>query len=100
MQVGYGKIGDFRQIDSCSRYFLLKAVRKSYALYRIVRLPIVTQSAPNHVFSIFCITLSLLNRNHSLITCSVRKIDTYIQIFVILNETKYRHKIYYVQYMA
>ena len=53
MQVGWVKIGDFRQIAgyiSRKRYkidawFLLKSNRKSYALYRMLTLPL-TSSAP------------------------------------------------------
>ena len=50
--VGWVKIGDFRQITGLSRkrykidaWFLLKSNRKSYALYRMVTLP-MTLSDP------------------------------------------------------
>ena len=54
MQVGWVKIGDFRQITGyisktvqykIDAWFLLKSNRKSYALYRMVALP-MTLSAP------------------------------------------------------
>ena len=55
MQVGWVKIGDFRQVASRKRYkidawFLLKSNRKSYALYRMVTLPMTLSalSAPNY----------------------------------------------------
>ena len=49
MQVGWVKIGDFRQVTgyiSRKRYkidawFLLKSNRKSYVLYRMVTLPMI-----------------------------------------------------------
>jgi len=54
MQVGWVKIGDFRQIAGyilktvkIDALFLLKSNRKSYALYRMVVLP-MTLSAPDH----------------------------------------------------
>jgi len=63
MQVGWVKIGDFRQITAAisrKRYkidacFLLKSNRKSYALYRLVAWSDLDcpLTAPNH--SIFCI---------------------------------------------
>ena len=66
MQVGWVKIGDFRQITGYisktvhvfnGTWFLLKSNRKSYALYRMVTLP-MTLSAPSHPkpphFTAFC----------------------------------------------
>jgi len=68
MQVRWVKIGDFRQISSYiskTVWFLLKLNRKSYALYRMVTLP-MTLSAPllpkTTPFSAFCTAI------HSVVT--------------------------------
>ena len=62
MQVEWVKIGDFRQITGyisktlIDAWFLLKSNRKSYALYRMVTLPMTLSApltAPNHPFSAF-----------------------------------------------
>jgi len=52
MQVGWVKIGDFRQITGYisktvndRHMFLLKSNRKSYALYRMVTLPLTLETS-------------------------------------------------------
>ena len=48
IQVGWVKIGDFRQIAgyiSNGTWFLLKSNRKSYALYRMVTLPLTLSAS-------------------------------------------------------
>ena len=64
MQMGWVKIGDFRQITGYGKrykidaWFLLKSNKKSYALYRMVALP-VTLSATNHPKPPHCLHFAL-----------------------------------------
>jgi len=103
MQVGWIKIGEFRQIASVisrKRYKIdaLKSNRKSYALYRMITLPMTfTDPEPpqTNQFSAFCTPI------HSFVTSAPRDFKfgrLYEYLYFALHGSTIKHAISNIQY--